>query len=162
MQQLTFDILTDPKLVKGLQPQHVNMFNNLSALWKASREGLAESFNERLLKRAVEKPNTLLRGLIPEGNPQAVRQLRMSLMEPVSGIESPAGKRLWEQVRTGWVANLMDDVIDRDAGTVKAGLYYRRMRRMGDAALNELFNDAKGRRGKVLLDEMIDYWLSVL
>ncbi|MHC4326302.1 MAG: hypothetical protein ACYSUX_18685, partial [Planctomycetota bacterium] len=128
LESLTFDSLTDPKLVKGMRPEDVNMFNNLRGLWKTSREGLAETFNQKLLERAVQNPSRLLRGIIPEGNPRAIRQLRQSLMEPISGIKSPAGESLWKQVRTAWFANILDDVIDPDAGTVRAGTYYRKMR----------------------------------
>jgi hypothetical protein len=156
LEQITFDSLTDPSLVRGSTPKNVRLFNNLRGLWAKSREGLDKTFNAKRLQRVVDNPSRLLSSVIPEGSPRAIKELKESLLEPVSGFKSPSGEALWKQLRTAWYADLMDNVIDPDAGTVHAGKYYRKMRRMGEKALDEMFYDVDGKKGKALMDSLVE------
>lgn len=142
--KITNDILYDPSTTKGLTPEARRLLENTNRLYAVSREGLEKTFSERLAKRLVQNPTSVIKELFPQKNPEAVKALRQSLMEPISGRPSKEGEVLWKQLRTSWFADLAETTTAGDV--VNPRIFERGLRKMGIETIDEMLPDAEGKR----------------
>jgi len=129
--------LLDPQSIAGASPQAKRLHANISSLYTASREGLEETFPEELAKRLLQNPSNIVREVLPKKNPTAIRLLRESLVEPISGHPSAQGKVLWNQLRQQWLAGVVDEASKE--GVASPRVMNRMLRNMGREAFEEMF-----------------------
>ncbi len=143
-EQVTFNILTDPASVRGATPEIQNLFNNTRNLYKSLREGIETIFPEAMAKRFAKNPSVVIKELFQRNNPTAIRNLRISLTEPIKGIRSKEGEVLWKQLRTAW----FDDAVEQATRgeIIKPTVFENIVRRQGKATIAEMLPDATGRK----------------
>lgn len=129
--------LLDPVTVSNTSVETRRLHANISRLYSSSQDILEKEFSEKLAKRLVTNPSSVLKEIIPEGNPKGMEILRKSLVEPIQGIPSAEGKVLWNQVRQAWLADIVDQATKE--GVVNPRLYNNLLRKMGRPAFNEMF-----------------------
>ena len=129
--------LLDPKSVSGATPEAKRLHANISNLFSASQKGLETTFSETLAKRLLKNPSRIVREVFPNNNPKAIRLLRKSLIEPISGKPSAEGKVLWNQLRQAWLADVVDQATKE--GVAKPKVLNNLLRKMGDKAIKEMF-----------------------
>ncbi len=139
---ITDDILFDTNAVKGLTPEADNLLRNTNRLYRNAQIGLKETFPEQLGKRLVKNPSSVTKELFQ--NPKAIRNLRLSLTEPISGRPSKEGARQWLQLRTAWFADAVENATRGDV--IKPTIFESSLRRMGKAAVKEMTPDANGKK----------------
>ena len=113
------------------------LHRNISNLWRESKRGLETTFSEKLAKRLVKNPSSVIKELIPNNNPKGIRLLRQSLIEPISGQPSAEGKVLWNQIRQAWLANAVDEATK--TGVAKPAVFDGILRKLTPAGARELF-----------------------
>lgn len=141
---ITDDILFDPKAQRGLSNEASRLLRNTNNLYRASREGLQTTFAEDLGKRLVKNPSSVVKELFPRKNPTAIKNLRISLVEPIRGRPSAEGKRLWTQLRTAWFDDAVEEATKGEA--VRPHIFDDIVRRQGKEAIAEMIPDATGKR----------------
>ncbi len=142
-EQVTFDTLTDPTAIKGAPKEVENLFNNTRELYKSLRGGIETTFPEQVANRLVKNPSRVVAEFLPQGNPTAIKQFRQSLLEPIQGVPSAEGKRLWNQMRTAWFTDAVENATRE--GVIKPATFETALRRMTPAAVKELVPDAAGK-----------------
>ena len=105
---ITDNAIFDPKAARGLDPKALNLLRNTNSLYKAGKKGIETTFSETLAKRLLKNPSNVIKEVFPSNNPKAIRLLRKSLVEPISGKPSAEGKALWNQLRQAWLADAVD------------------------------------------------------
>ncbi len=143
-EQVTFDTLTDPAAIKGAPREVKNLFNNTRELYKSLRGGIESTFPEQVAKRLVKNPSRVVAEFLPQGNPKAIKQFRQSLLEPIQGRPSAQGRILWNQVRTAWFADAVENATRGEV--IKPGIFEGALRTMTPAAVKELVPDAIGKQ----------------
>jgi hypothetical protein len=135
------EIILDPKYAKGLTPEARRLVENTNRLYKETMTVMGEDFPERLAKSMLDKPASAISRLVPNRDPEYLKTLRATLTEPISGKKSLEGERLWNQIRSAW----FEDVIDKSTkeGGFSKVAYYNAMNKMGDDALNVMYNPAE-------------------
>lgn len=133
---LTRKELLDPKSVAGASQEAKRLHANISNLYAASQKGLETTFSESLTKRLLKNPSRIVKEVFPNNNPKAIRLLRESLIEPISGRPSAEGKILWNQLRQQWIADAVSDATKE--GIAKPKVYNNIIRKMG-AGFKEMF-----------------------
>lgn len=128
--------LLDPKTVAGASPKAKILHANISRLYATAQEGLQTTFSEKLAKRLLRNPSSVVKELFPSNNPTAIRQLRMSLVEPISGRPSKDGKRLWNQLRQQWLTDAVGEATKE--GVAKPKIFNNQIRKLG-AGFEEIF-----------------------
>lgn len=126
---ITDDAIFDPKAAQGLNPEALNLLRNTNALYKAGQKGIKETFSESLAKRLLKNPSRIVKEIFPNNNPKAIRLLRKSLIEPISGRPSAEGKILWNQLRQAWLADAVSEATKE--GVAKPRVYNNIIRKMG-------------------------------
>ncbi len=144
LSQITNDVLRSPEAAKGVSPEARRLLENTNRLYATAQKGLKETFPEQLAKRLIKNPSSVTKELFPQNNPTAIRNLRNSLTEPISGRPSTEGRRLWEQLRTSWFADAVEGATRGDV--VKPNLFETAIRRMGPEAIQEMTPDAVGKK----------------
>ena len=129
--------LLDPKSVGGASPQAKRLHSNLSRLFSTAQEGLETTFSEKLAKRLLRNPSGVAKEIFPNNNPKAIRLLRKSLVEPISGRKSAEGKKLWNQLRQAWLADAVGTATKE--GVANPRVLNNLLRKMGDKSLREMF-----------------------
>ena len=122
--------LLDPKSVAGASPKAKMLHANISRLYATAQEGLETTFSEKLAKRLLQNPSRIVKEVFPNNNPKAIRLLRQSLIEPISGKPSREGKILWNQLRQQWLADAVSDATKE--GIAKPKVFDNIIRKMGD------------------------------
>lgn len=135
----------DPKAAQGLSPEALNLLRNTNALYKAGQEGIKTTFSEKLAKRLLKNPSAVTKELFKPKNPKAIRNLRKSLIEPISGKPSAEGKILWDQLRQAWLAETVDQATKE--GVVKPRVFDKLIRQIGDEGLREIFPEKESIAG---------------
>ncbi len=148
IEQLTFNALTDPASVKNAPKEVQLLHRNLANLYRVSREGLEETFSEKLAERLSKNPTNVVKELFPQKNPTAIKALRESLIEPISGKRSKEGTRLWNQLRTAFFADALEKSTKETAegSIVLPNTFEGIIRKMGKEAIDEMLPDATGKR----------------
>ena len=121
--------LLDPKSVAGASQEAKRLHANISNLYAASQRGLETTFSEKLATRLLKNPSRVVKELFPNNNPKAIRLLRQSLVEPISGRPSAEGKILWDQLRQSWLADAVSEATKE--GVAKPRVYNNIIRKMG-------------------------------
>ncbi len=121
--------LLDPKSVAGATQEAKRLHANISNLYTASQKGLETTFSETLTKRLLKNPSKIVKEVFPNNNPKAIRLLRESLVEPISGRPSAEGKILWNQLRQAWLADAVDQATKE--GVAKPKVYNNLIRKLG-------------------------------
>ena len=134
---ITDDAIFSPKAARGLNPKALNLLRNTNALYKASQKGLETTFSESLTKRLLKNPSRVTKELFPNNNPKAVRLLRQSLVEPVSGTPSTEGKILWNQLRQAWLADAVEQ--STREGVANPKTFNNIIRKLGPESFDEMF-----------------------
>lgn len=134
---ITDDAIFDPKVAQGLSPEALNLLRNTNALYRVGKKGIEETFSESLTKRLLKNPSRVVKELFPNNNPKAIRLLRKSLVEPISGKPSAEGKILWNQLRQSWVADAVDQATKE--GIAKPKVFDNLIRKLGSDAFKEMF-----------------------
>lgn len=129
--------LLDPANVSNTSVEARQLHANISNLYSSTQTILENEFSEKLAKRLVKNPSSILKEIIPTGNPDGMEILRKSLVEPIQGIPSAEGKALWNQIRQAWLADVVDQATKE--GVVNPRLYNNLLRKMGRPAFNEMF-----------------------
>ncbi len=137
--------LLDPKTVAGASPQAKRLHANVSNLFSTAQEGLKTTFPETLAKRLLRNPSSVIKEVFPSGNPKAIRLLRKSLVEPISGRPSAEGKILFNQLRQAWLADVVEQATKE--GVAKPKVFNNLIRKLGKKSLREMFPDAKSFAG---------------
>lgn len=137
---ITDDAIFDPASAKGLSPEALNLLRNTNALYKSAQTGLKTTFSESLAKRLLKNPSNIVKEVFPNQNPKAIRLLRQSLVEPISGKPSAEGKVLWNQLRQQWLADAISEAT-KD-GVAKPKVLNRVFSKMGTKALKEMFPES--------------------
>lgn len=137
--------LLDPKSVAGASSEAKRLHANLSSLFAKAQEGLETTFSEKLAKRLLKNPSRVVKELFPNNNPKAIRLLRESLVEPISGKPSAEGKILWNQLRQAWLADTVDQATKE--GVAKPKVFNNLIRKMGDKGLQEMFPEKESMAG---------------
>ena len=127
---ITDDAIFDPKATQGLNPEALRLLRNTNALYKAGKKGIEETFSANLAKRLLRNPSRIVKEIFPNNNPKAIRLLRQSLIEPISGRPSKEGKVLWNQLRQQWLADAVSDATKE--GIAKPKVFDNIIRKMGD------------------------------
>ncbi|KKL27281.1 hypothetical protein LCGC14_2386690, partial [marine sediment metagenome] len=91
----------------------------------------------KLAERLLKNPSRIVKELFPNNNPKAVRLLRKSLVEPISGRPSAEGERLWNQLRQAWLADAVDQATKE--GIAKPKVFDNILRKFGNESLKEMF-----------------------
>ena len=133
---ITDDAIFDPKAAQGLNPEALNLLRNTNALYKAGQKGIKETFSESLAKRLLKNPSRIVKEIFPNNNPKAIRLLRKSLIEPISGRPSAEGKILWNQLRQAWLADAVSEATKE--GIAKPKVYDNLIRKLGKG-FSEMF-----------------------
>lgn len=128
--------LLDPKSVAGASQEAKRLHANISNLYAASQKGLETTFSETLAKRLLKNPSRIVKEIFPNNNPKAVRLLRQSLIEPISGKPSAEGKILWNQLRQAWLADAVSEATKE--GVAKPKVYNNLIRKLGNS-FDEMF-----------------------
>ena len=136
---ITDDAIFDPKAAKGLSTEATNLLRNTNRLYKTSQDALKNTFSEKLAKRLLRNPSGVAKEVFPNNNPEAIRFLRESLIEPISGKKSAEGKVLWNQLRQAWLADAVGEATKE--GVAKPNVLSNIFRKMGDKGLKEMFPD---------------------
>lgn len=134
---LTDEAIFDPAATKGLNQEAINLLKNTNRLYRTSQKGLETTLSEKLAKRLLKNPSSVAKEVFPNNNPKAIRLLRESLVEPISGRPSAEGKILWNQLRQTWIADAVEQATK--TGVVKPNVYDNIIRKMGPKAFNEMF-----------------------
>ena len=134
---ITDQAIFDPKSAQGLNPKALNLLRNTNALYKSAQEGIKTTFSESLAKRLLKNPSSVVKQVFPNNNPQAIRLLRKSLVEPISGKPSAEGKVLWNQLRQAWLADAVDQASKE--GIAKPKVLDNLFRKLGKSSLREMF-----------------------
>ncbi len=134
---ITDDAIFDPKATKGISPDALNLLRNTNRLYKTSQETLKTTFSESLAKRLLVNPSSVVKEVIPTGNPKAMEILRKSLVEPIPGKQSVQGKILWNQLRQAWLADAIEEATKE--GVANPKVYNTLLRKMGREAFEEMF-----------------------
>ena len=134
---ITDDAIFDPKAAQGLNPEALNLLRNTNSLYKASQRGLETTLSESLAKRLLKNPSSVIKQVIPNNNPKAIRLFRKSLIEPISGKPSVEGRILWNQIRQAW----LDDAVSKatEKGVINPGVYANILRKLGREGFEEMF-----------------------
>lgn len=138
---ITDDAIFTPKATKGLSKEGLNLLRNTNALYKAGKEGINKTFSEKLVKRLLRNPSSVVRELFPNNSPKSIRLLRKSLVEPIGGKPSKEGKILWNQLRQAWLADAVDEATK--LGVANPRVFDNIIRKSG-ASLKEMFPDDIG------------------
>lgn len=139
---LTDDILFDPTAQRGLSNEANQLLRNINSLYRTSREALETTFSQRLAERITRNPASVVKELFPN-NPTAIKNLRIALVEPISGRPSAEGKVLWKQLRTAW----FDDAVQKATKeeVVKPHIFENALRPyIRTGALKEMIPDKEG------------------
>ena len=134
---ITDQAIFDPKAAQGLNPKALNLLRNTNSLYKASQKGLQTTFSETLAKRLLKNPSSIVKELFPNNNPKAIKLLRQSLIEPISGKPSAEGKVVWNQLRQAWLADAVDQATRE--GVAKPQVFNRIIGKITAKGLNEIF-----------------------
>lgn len=140
--KITNDVVRDPASASGLTPEARKLWENTSRLYEVAQTGLKETFPEQLGQRLSKNPSSVTKELFQ--NSKAIRNLRRSLIEPISGRPSKEGTRQWLQLRTAWFADAVENATRGDI--IKPTLFESSLRRMGKAAIKEMIPDAEGKK----------------
>lgn len=151
---ITDDAIFDPKAARGLSPEALNLLRNTNALYKAGKKGLEETFSEKLAKRLLKNPSRVVKEIFPNNNPKAIRLLRQSLVEPISGKPSAEGKVVWNQLRQAWLADAVDEVTKE--GIAKPKVFNNLIRKLGDKSLREMFPEKESIAGVQKIQSLFD------
>ena len=127
---ITDDAIFDPKAAQGLNPEALRLLRNTNALYKTGKKGIEETFSANLAKRLLRNPSRIVKEVFPNNNPKAIRLLRQSLIEPISGKPNREGKILWNQLRQQWLADAVSDATKE--GIAKPKVFDNIIRKMGD------------------------------
>ncbi len=138
---ITDDAIFDPRAAQGLNPEALNLLRNTNALYKAGKKGIEETFSESLAKRLLRNPSNVIKEVFPSNNPKAIRLLRKSLIEPISGRPSAEGKVLWNQLRQAWLADVVDQATKE--GVAKPKVFNNLLRKLGDKSFREMFPETE-------------------
>ncbi len=134
---ITDNAIFDPAAAKGLNPEALKLLRNTNALYKAGQQGIKTTFSETLAKRLLRKPSSVVKEVFPSNNPKAIRLLRKSLLEPISGMKSAEGKALWNQLRITWLADAVEQATKE--GVAKPRVFDNILRKLGKEGLEEIF-----------------------
>lgn len=134
---VTDKAIFDPKAAKNLSGEALNLLENTNRLYRAAQEGLKTTFSEKLAKRLLKNPSGVIKEVFPNNNPKAIRLLRKSLIEPISGKPSAEGKILWNQLRQAWLADAVD--LASKEGVAKPKVFNNQLLKMGKKGLREMF-----------------------
>ena len=134
---ITDKAIFDPAAAKGLNPDALTLLRNTNALYKTGQEGIKTTFSETLAKRLLKNPSTIAKEAFPNDNPKAIRLLRESLIEPISGRKSAEGTRLWNQLRTTWLTDAVEK--STKEGVANPKVFDNIIRKMGEDAFSEIF-----------------------
>ena len=134
---ITDKAIFDPSAAKGLNPEALRLLRNTNALYKAGQEGIKTTFSETLAKRLLKNPSSIVKEAFPNNNPKAIRLLRKSLVEPISGTKSPEGTRLWNQMRQAWLADAVEQ--STKEGVANPKVFDNILRKLGNASFKEMF-----------------------
>lgn len=151
---ITDQAIFDPKAAQGLNPKALNLLRNTNALYKAGQEGIKTTFSENLAKRLLKNPSRIVKELFPNNNPKAIRLLRKSLVEPISGKPSAEGKVLWNQLRQAWLADAVNEAIKE--GVAKPKVFNNLIRKLGDKGLREMFPEKETITGVRKIQSLFD------
>ena len=136
---ITRDELFNPGSVASASPEAKTLHKNITRLYAATQDALETTFSPQLAKRLAKNPSDVVRAVIPNNNPKAIRQLRLALTNPAGGTFVPdvQGTILWENLRRTWLSNAIEDASKE--GIIKPVVYDNTIRKLGPAAFNELF-----------------------
>jgi hypothetical protein len=138
---ITDEAIFNPSASQGLDPKALNMLRNTNSLYKSAQKGLETTFSETLAKRLLKNPSNIIKEVFPSNNPKAIRLLRKSLVEPISGKPSAEGKVLWNQLRQEWLADAVDQATKE--GVAKPKVFNRVLSKMGKKGLKEIFPEGQ-------------------
>lgn len=142
---ITDNAIFDPKATQGLNSEALNLLRNTNALYRAGKKGIETTFSESLAKRLLKNPSRVIKELFPNNNPKAIRLLKKSLVEPISGKPSAEGKVLWNQLRQAWLADTVDQATKE--GVVKPRVFDNLIRKLGNDSLREMFPEKEAMAG---------------
>lgn len=134
---ITDQAIFDPKAARGLDSKALNLLRNTNALYKSAQQGIKTTFPESLAKRLLKNPSSVVKQVFPNNNPHAIRMLRESLVEPVSGKPSVKGKALWNQLRQSWLSEAVDQ--STKDGIVKPKVFNNLLTKLTDDGFSEMF-----------------------
>ncbi len=134
---ITDAAIFDPRAAQQLPEEALNLLRNTNRLYKEAQVGLKATLPETLAKRLVRNPSSVVKEVIKNDNPKAIRLLRKSLVEPISGKPSAEGKILWNQIRQAWLAAAVEEATK--GGVVKPNVYNNILRKLGKEGFNEMF-----------------------
>lgn len=143
---ITDKAIFDPASAKGITPEALNLLRNTNSLYKAGQSGIKTTFSETLAKRLLKNPSSVIKEVFPANNPKAIRSLRQSLVEPISGKPNEEGKALWNQLRQEWLADVVDQ--STKEGVAKPKVFSNLMRKATPQNIAEMFPE-KELRGNV-------------
>ena len=134
---ITREELFSPNSVAGASPEAKRLHANITNLFAASEAALKETLPETLAKRLIKNPSSVVKEVIKPKNPKAVKLLRQSLVEPLSGQPSAEGKILWNQIRQAWLADAVEQATKE--GVANPRVYNNILRKLGRETFNEMF-----------------------
>lgn len=141
---ITDKAIFDPKASQGLSGKALNLLENTNKLYAQAQKGLESTFSEKLAKRLIQNPSSVIKEVFPS-NPKAIRLLRQSLIEPVSGKPSKEGKILWNQLRQAWLADTVNEATKE--GVAKPRVFNNLIRKLGKDSLEEMFPEKEAAMG---------------
>lgn len=122
---------------KGLTPEATRLLENTNRLYKSTMDAFENTFAQKLITKLQAKPSTVMKEVFRPKNPLAVRQLRQALIEPISGRPSTEGKIMWNQLRTAWLSDVVDEATKE--GKINYHTFDAALRNIGDDTLKEMF-----------------------
>lgn len=134
---ITDQAIFDPKAAKGMSEEGLRLLRNTNRLYKAGQQGIKTTFSESIAKRLLKNPSSVIREVFPNNNPKAIRLLRESLVEPISGRPIAEGKILWNQLRQEWLADVVNKATQK--GVTEPKVLDNLLRKMGDKGFREMF-----------------------
>lgn len=134
---ITRDELLNPASVGGASPEAKRLHTNISRLYAATEDALETTFSPKLAKRLAQNPSSVVREVVRNKNPKALRQLRVSLTHPIAGRPNAEGQALWNDLRRAWMANAVDEA--SKTGVIRPKVFDNIIRKLGPDTFTEMF-----------------------
>lgn len=140
------DSLFDIKNTKGLTPEAMNLLKNTNNLYAETAVIKAKVFREALVDTITANPTKGISQILPDNNPEAIKNMRESLMWPTGRVGArgegrlidPEGIIMWNKLRQAKLAEMANKIFTPE-GTATRNAVDRTFKQIGDKALKELF-----------------------
>jgi len=140
------DTLFNPENAKGFTPEAMNLLKNTNKLYSEFSSNIkGKIWKEALVDTITKNPTKGIDYILPDGNPESIKNMRESLMWPTgkTGVNGeslpidPEGVTMWNKLRQAKLANMANKIFSEDV--VKKGTVNKLFDETGEKTFKELF-----------------------